>query len=74
MERTHDEELCKIINYLLCTRTSVQVEDSDDAVRINRIRAQNNRFLHEDLENQNGLGELFLGACAGSLGEKLNES
>ena len=46
VERTHDEDIGKRINYLLCTRTSVQVEHSQDAVRSKRIRAQNNRFLH----------------------------
>ena len=45
MEGTHNEEICKRINYSLCTMTSLQVKHSQDAVRIKRIRAQNNRFF-----------------------------
>ena len=33
----------------------MQVEHSQDAVRIKRIRAQNNRSLHKQLEDQNRL-------------------
>ena len=50
----HDEETCKRINNIVCTRTSMQVEHSHDAVR---IRAKNDGFLHEQLENQNCLGK-----------------
>ena len=55
-----------------CGRTCVQMEHSQDAVRIKRTRAQNSS-LHKQLENQNGFGELFCGACTGSLAEKLDE-
>ena len=52
----------------------VWMEHSEDAIRIEWIRAENNRFLHKQLENQNSLGELLWRACAGSLGEKLDDS
>ena len=38
-------------------RTCVQMERSEDAIRIEWIRAENNGFLHNQLENQNSLGE-----------------
>ena len=73
MEGTYDEEIHERINHLLCERTCVQMEHSQDAVRIKRIRAQKSS-LHKQFENQNGFGELCCGACTSSLAEKLDES
>ena len=55
-------------------RNCVQIEHSEDAMRIGWMRAENNVFLDKQLENHNGLGKLFSRACTGSLGEKLDES
>ena len=57
--RAQDEEIHTTINHVLRTRTCVQMECSEDAISIKCIRAQNNRFLHKQLENQNCLGELL---------------
>ena len=70
MERTHGEEIHKRINYLLRERTSMQMEFSEDAIRIEYVCSGDNGFLHKQLENQNSFGELF----TGSLGEELDES
>ena len=40
-------------------RTCVQMECSDGAIRIEWICAENNGFLHKQLENQNSLGQLL---------------
>ena len=45
---------------VLCTRTTVQVEQSQDAVRITLTRAQNNWFVLKQFENQNCLGDCFV--------------
>ena len=37
MERTHDEKILKRIDHVLCARTCVQMEHSEDAIRINRV-------------------------------------
>ena len=34
VERTYDEEIHKRINHILCERTCVQIECSEDAIRI----------------------------------------
>ena len=59
MERTYDEEVHKRINHLLRKRTCMQMECSEDANRIERICSENNWFLHQELENENSLGELL---------------
>ena len=33
MERTHDEEIHKRIDHVLCAKTCVQVEPSEDAIK-----------------------------------------
>ena len=45
--------------YFFRTRTCVQMERSENAIRIKCIRPQNNRLLNKLLENQNSLGEHF---------------
>ena len=59
MERTHDEEIHKRTDHVLRTRTCLQMECQEDAIRIKCIRAQSNRLLHKPLENHNSLGELL---------------
>ena len=57
--RTHDEEIHKRISHVLRTKTCVQMECSEDAIRIKSMRAQNNIFPHKQLENHNSFGELL---------------
>ena len=59
MERTYDEEIHKRINHLLRERTCVQMECSEDAIRIEWICSENIGSLPRQLENQNSLGELL---------------
>ena len=37
----------------------MQMEHSEDAIKIEELRAENNGFLHKQLENQNSFGEQF---------------
>ena len=60
MERTYDEEIHKRINHLLRERTCVQMECSEDAIRIEWICSEINASLHKQLENPNSLEELHL--------------
>ena len=73
VERTFDEEIHKRINHLLRIRMCVQMERSEDAIRIECVCSEDDGFLHKQLENQNSVGELLWRACTGSLGEKLDE-
>ena len=59
MERTHGEEFHRRINHVLRTRTCVQMECSEDGVRIKSTRAQNNWLLRKQLENHNRFGGYF---------------
>ena len=59
MERTHGEQNLQKENCLLCSRTDVQLEHSQDAVRIKRIRAQNNGFLNKQWRIKNVLESYF---------------
>ena len=71
MERTYDEEIHKRINHLLGERTCLQVECSEDAIRIVRIYSGNNGFLHKQLENKNSFGELFLKSMHRKFGREI---
>ena len=59
MERTYAEETHKRINHFLRERTCVQMECSEDAIRMARICSENKRLLRKQLENQNSFGELL---------------
>ena len=58
MERTYDEEIHKRIDHLLRERICMQMECSEDAIRIEWVCSEYNRFLHKQSENQNIFGEL----------------
>ena len=47
MERTNDEEIHKRINYLLRKGTCMQMERSEDAIRIEWIHVENNRCFYK---------------------------
>ena len=48
----------------------MQMECSEDAIRIERICSENSGFLHKQLENQNILGELHFKEHAQKFGRK----
>ena len=59
VERNYEDEIHKRTNYVLHERADMQMECSEDAIRIGWVCSENNGFLHKQLENQNGLGELL---------------
>ena len=59
MERTFEEEIHIRINHLLRERTCVQMECSEDAIRIEWTCSENNGLLHKQLEKENSFGELL---------------